>query len=323
MHETIFTPDAFDIFTNPAYKKYRKDWIDYPKTRYVSNFPLNLDIHVTNKCNLSCVMCRRTQEVKKGLLDKTGFLNFALYRKIVDQAAKEGCCAVHLTGNGEPLLDKDIIEMIKYAHGKKILDVFMHTNATLMTEDVAKKLLHAGLTRLIISVDSPVKQTYENIRRGAKFEIVRDNINALARIKKEMNLSYPLIRIQMVEMKANQKERALFDKVFGKIVDSIGHCSYINYKGLDEENRSIYPKVWRRKFVCQQLWQRLTIEWDGKVYACLVINKDLFLGDANKKTIKEMWHGSVMDKLRERHKAGESASIKACQQCGRQYKALK
>lgn len=262
-------------------------------------------------------------EVKKGIIKEIGFLDLRLYKKIIDEAAREGCCAVHLSGNGEPLLHKHIIEMIKYAHKKKILDVFMHTNATLMTEDVSRELLQAGLTRLIISIDSPIKETYESIRRGAKFETVKHNIETLSRIKKEMGLSYPIIRIQMVEMKVNQKEIALFDKIFGRLVDSLGHVSYINYKGLDSENRAIKTKVYRKDFICDQLWQRLSIEWDGRVYACLVINEDFCFGDISEKTIKEMWHSDLMNDLRVKHKTGRFESIAGCQRCGRQYKILK
>lgn len=320
MLETIFNPEAFDIFGRHAYQEYRKNWFKYPKEKHVSNFPLNLDIHVTNRCNLRCVMCRRTMELKKGLIKETGFLDTGLYKKIIDEAVKEGCCAVHLTGNGEPLLHKDITEMIKYARERKILDLFMHTNATLLTEDISRKLLEAGLTRLIFSVDSPVKETYESIRRGAKFESVKNNIERFVKMKKAMKLTYPIIRIQMVDMKANQEEIGIFNKVFGKIVDSLGHSSYINYKGLDKKERSIKPAAYRRNFVCEQLWQRLTVEWNGKVYACLVVNEDFYLGNAAEKSIREMWHSRFISGLRKKHIAGHSEAISACHKCGRQYK---
>lgn len=316
-------PASFGIFRKPEYKSYRKNWTAYPGKMYVSDFPLNLDIHVTNKCNLRCVMCRRTMEAKRGLIRGTGFLDFGLYKKIIDEAAKEGCCAVHLTGNGEPLLHKDIIGMISYARRKRILDVFMHTNATLLTQDIARQLLTAGLTRLIISFDSPVKETYEKIRKGAKFEAVKGNIEYLTRLKKELGLSYPLIRIQMVDMKVNRKEIARFNRSFENIVDSIGHISYINYRRLDKNDRAIKEKACRQDFRCEQLWQRLSIEWNGKVYACLVINKDFCLGSAAGNMIKRMWHGRFMKELRLQHKLGRSQEIEACRECGRQYKVVK
>ncbi len=320
MQEIVLKEEA-DIFSDPNYQAYRRNWTEYPKRFFVSNYPINLDIHVTNRCNLRCVMCSRTLKVERGLLGKTGFLDFDLYKTIVDEAALEGCCAVHLTGYGEPLLHNQIVEMVEYAHRKKIMDVFMHTNATLLTREISQELLGAGLTRLIISFDSPVAETYESIRRGAKFEEVLNNIRMFAGLKKKNNLSYPLVRIQMVDMKVNENERELFDKLFGTLADSLGHVSYINYMGLDKEERSIEQKQYRQDFICPQPWQRLTVEWNGRVYACLLVNEDLYLGHIKETSIKNMWHSTKMNGLRKRHREGSFSSIAACEECGRQYKA--
>ncbi len=318
--ETVLKEEA-DIFSNPDYQKYRRSWTEYPENFYVSNFPMNLDVHVTNRCTLRCKMCRRTLLAEKGELGKTGFMDMSIYKAIIDEAANEGCYAVHLSGNGEPLLHNGIVEMIDYAHKMNILDVFMHTNATLLNREMSLELLDSGLTRLIISFDSPVPETYESIRVGAKFDVVLDNIKTFAALKQEKNLTYPLLRIQMVDMKENSDERDQFDNLFSEIADSIGHTSYINYLGLDKEDRSIEVKDYRKDFICPQLWQRLSIEWDSKVYACLVINEDFYLGDAGKTKIKEMWHSSLMNELRDKHRSSQFSSISGCEQCGRQYKA--
>lgn len=321
MQETIVR-DSADIFSNPSFIEYRKNWTEYPDTFHVSNFPMNLDIHVTNRCNLRCVMCRRTLQSEKGLIGKTGFLDFELYKKIVAEAAREGCCAIHLSGNGETLLHNNIVEMIEYAHKLGIMDVFMHSNATLLSRELANEILQAGLTRIIFSVDSPVPETYEKIRVGAKFDVVVDNIRYFANRKKELNLQYPLIRIQMVEMKENEEEIEEFDRFFGDIVDSLGHISYVNYLDLDTEDRSIGEKKYRKDFICPALWQRLSVEWDGEVYACLITGDEgIILGNAFDKPIKEMWHGGIMSNLRDQHKNGKFSKIDSCEKCGRQYKA--
>ena len=321
MQEIVLREEA-NIFADPNYLEYRKNWTDYPAQHIVSNFPMNLDVHVTNRCNLRCVMCRRTQLAELGKIGKTGFLDFDLYRKIVDEAAAEGCCAVHLSGNGEPLLHNNIVEMIEYARSKDIMDVFMHTNATLLSKELALDIINAGLTRLIISFDSLVAETYESIRRGAKFDVVIENIKNFASLKKELQRTYPLLRIQMVEMKENKDEREQFDSYFGELADSLGHISYINYLDLDAEDRAIEKKQVRSDFECPQPWQRLSIEWNGRVHACLITSEEeLVLGHAKEKSIKEMWHGPLMTRIREKHQAGNFSQIDACVKCGRQYKA--
>ena len=166
-----------DIFNSPVFEEYRQRWHEYPEKRILSDFPMNLDLCITNRCNLQCVMCRRTLEMQKGIYSgifqtEQGDMDLNVYKKVIDESAREGVYAIHICGDGEPLLNNDIIEMIKYARSKNILDLFMHTNGTLLLGDVASELLEAGLTRLIISIDSPVKETYEKIRVGADFDVV-------------------------------------------------------------------------------------------------------------------------------------------------------
>ena len=59
----------------------------------------------------------------------------------------------------EPLLDKDLIERINYATERGIMDIHMNTNAMLLTEEMSKKLLDTGLTRLCFSIDALTPET--------------------------------------------------------------------------------------------------------------------------------------------------------------------
>ena len=65
------------------YKEYRKNWTDYPKQQYVSEYPLEVDIELSTVCNLQCPMCFTiTDEFKKRVPRK--FMDKNLFRKIVD-----------------------------------------------------------------------------------------------------------------------------------------------------------------------------------------------------------------------------------------------
>ena len=56
------------------YKKYRKEWSENPRSNIVSGFPLNVDIELTNACNLKCPHCARTNNnwgnKDQGFMDK-------------------------------------------------------------------------------------------------------------------------------------------------------------------------------------------------------------------------------------------------------------
>ena len=142
------------------YFAYRKKWKDYPQKRIVGNFPLHLDIESTNTCNLNCPMCGRNW-----MKERLGFIDFGLYKKIINQAAKYHLPSVKLNYRGEPLLHPKISEMVRYAKEKGILEVQFNTNGLLLNEKKAKELIEAGLDRIIFSFDGATKKTYEKIRR--------------------------------------------------------------------------------------------------------------------------------------------------------------
>lgn len=316
-HEDVILNQDFDLYKRKDYLEYRRQWKDLPALGVVSPYPLNLDVFVTSRCNLKCVMCSRTKKVEHGVADREGDLEFDLYRKIIDEAAAEGVCAVHLTGNGEPLLHPRIVEMISYARAKNILDLFMHTNATLLDRAMSRAILDAGLTRLIISIDSPRKETYESIRVGARFDEVMENIRAFVEMKKPVK--YPIMRVQMVKMRANEEEVEEYDRLFGALADVIGYTDYINYFGMDE-GKDTREKRFRKDFVCRHLWRRLTVEVDGSVYACIPAPEGVRLGSAEERTVKDLWHGERMAELRRLYSTGQAESLRDCCTCGRQFK---
>jgi len=96
------------------YWEYRKKWEDYPKSGYVSDFPLCLDIETTNICNLSG-MCPRTIQIDNETYVDIGTMDMGLYKKIIDEGEENGLYSIKLQYLGEPLLDKYICERIKYA----------------------------------------------------------------------------------------------------------------------------------------------------------------------------------------------------------------
>jgi len=317
-HYDIIHNNDYDIYRRKEYLDYRENWLKYPEKKYVSNYPLNIDIAATTRCNLKCVMCNRTKSVELGLMDKFYDMELALYKKIIDEAAHEGVCAVHITGEGEPLLHKNIIEMIEYANKKNIPDLFMHTNGTLLNKDMSLAILKAGLTRLLISIDSPERETYESIRVGASFETVLNNVITFAELKKQFK--YPILRVQMVKMRNNYFQEKEYEKLFKPYVDELGYSNYVNFFGHDDDSKEFQEKQFREEYVCEDLWRRMMVNANGDVYACFTMPKTLLLGNAHKSNLKELWHGKKMSEIRGFYKRKDMKCIKEICTCGFQWK---
>jgi len=291
----------------PEYKEYRRKWSENPKNHFVGDFPIHLDLESTSACNLKCFMCFQSFSPPP-----RGFMNMDLYKKIIDEGAKKGLCSLKLMYRGEPLLHPNIVEMVRYAKDKGILEVMFNTNATLLTEEKTRALIEAGLDKLICSVDGYTKEVYESVRIGATFETTLQNIKNFQRIKKEMGAKKPTLRVQMVDTPRNHEQIEGYIKFWSEIADHVA-IEDMN----DWHDKELKAVVVSKDFDCPMPYQRLIVLYDGKVTICCGnIYGKLVAGDLTKQTVEEVWKGPVMQKLRKHLAEGESHKIQICAECG-------
>ena len=113
--------------------------------------------NTTNACNMYCAHCYRDAGCRA-----EEELSTAEAKKLIDDIAKAGFNIMIFSG-GEPLMRPDILELVEYAAGKKLIPVF-GTNGTLITLDMAKKLKAAGAKGMGISLDSMDKEKHDKFR---------------------------------------------------------------------------------------------------------------------------------------------------------------
>ena len=154
------------------------------KTR-ISYMPFRLWVEPTSHCNLRCIMCPNKDLPR----EQKGFMDWTLYRKIIDEAS-EYVFDIHLLHRGESLLHPDFFKMAQYAHDKG-LTVKFHTNGTLLDEEKAYKLINSGIDQFSFSFDGYQKETYERIRVGGSFEKTVNNIVRFLEIKKKLKAKKP------------------------------------------------------------------------------------------------------------------------------------
>lgn len=122
---------------------------------------------------------------------KKGFVTFDAVKRIIDEGVSNNLYGVKFNIRGEPLLHPEIHEFVKYAKQRGLIDVYFNSNAMLLTDDIARKLIDAGLDRLSISFEGITKDVYEKYRVGAKYETVLSNIEKIQSLKKNLELSIP------------------------------------------------------------------------------------------------------------------------------------
>ena len=111
-------------------------------------YPVSVSFEPTTSCNLRCPEC---PSGLRAFTRPTGMLENDFFRKTIDEIHRELLYLIFYF-QGEPYLNTDFLDMVKYAHGKKIYTA-TSTNAHYLTDEVAKKTVESGLDRLIISID--------------------------------------------------------------------------------------------------------------------------------------------------------------------------
>ena len=122
----------------------------------------NLRLSVTDRCNLRCSYCM--PEAEYVWLPRHDILHFEEMSTLVDVFARAGVDRVRLTG-GEPLLRRDVPELIRMIAAKPgIRDLALTTNGVMLS-DFARDLHRAGLHRLTVSLDTLRADRFQALTR--------------------------------------------------------------------------------------------------------------------------------------------------------------
>jgi radical SAM protein with 4Fe4S-binding SPASM domain len=120
--------------------------------------PLVVSWNLTRKCNLKCSHCY----INANSSELNGELNTEESKRLIDQICEVSRPLLILSG-GEPLLRKDVYELIRYG-AEKGLRMGLGSNGGLIDAEAARKLKKAGIKTVSISIDSNVPAQHDEFR---------------------------------------------------------------------------------------------------------------------------------------------------------------
>ncbi len=309
--EVVFS-NAWQEHRPESYHQYRRDWQEVPASKTELDFPLNLDIETTTRCNLLCPMCPRTLLVEKGEFNDFGFLTREEYKSIIDQGSRHGVRSVKLNYLGEPLLHKDVAWQVAYAKEKGILDVLMNSNGTALTAKVGRGLLEAGIDGLFLSFDAVNPADYERQRVGTTMGRVIDNLYSFIKLRNEIRPGCQ-VRVSMVmydDPKWHEQFEAL-QVMWKGLVDAVGYGYYVE---RDHGVNGDYPEV--PGFHCAQPYHRMFLKNNGNVTICCFDDKDeVIVGNWRQQKLHEIWNGEAYRAIRRLHAEGRYYEMAICRKC--------
>jgi radical SAM protein with 4Fe4S-binding SPASM domain len=260
-----------------------------------------VQIESTNLCNAKCVFCPRDEMHRR-----QGVMDFDLFRKIVDECAALGITHVRMHNYGEAFLDRQLVEKVRYAKSHGIAEVGMISNGSLITEDVARAMIEAGLDAINISVDAAGKEVFERTRVHLDYDTVIGNIRTLARLRQEMGRKRPRLILSFVRQHDSADERAFIEE-WSRVADKVHITDLHNWAGtLNATSDVNYP--------CYRLWLTFTVLWDGRVSLCCAdFDGRNVLGDLRTQTIAQIWNSPAYRAVRRQHL--QSGGPEICRSC--------
>ena len=129
--------------------------------------PKLIQVFPAYTCNFRCKYCfHALPKEKRGYECDALFMDFLLFKKSVDDmgAFPAKIKMMRIAGLGEPLMHKNIAEMVSYAKMSGIFDnVNIVTNAFLLNDNLSLKLIDAKLDMLRISIQGLSASQYKEI----------------------------------------------------------------------------------------------------------------------------------------------------------------
>jgi len=282
----------------------------YPTQQQVSEFPSYLLIEPTSICNLRCVMCFQIDETFTREKSNMGLMSWDLFTSVIDQAASNGCQSITMASRGEPTLHKRFGDMLKYIHSKNLLDTKINTNATKLNDELIHDILQSEVANVTFSVDATNAETYEKIRVRGKFDEVLHNIKKFNDIRsRHYPNSVTTTRVSGVAVMPDQDPEHM-RKFWSDLIDEVTIVP--NLPRWDSYNN---PKF-GRKAVCNILYSRMYVWWDGTCNPCDFDYKSLLkVGNANDETLSDIWNGERYARFRNLHENMRRSELNPCDRC--------
>lgn len=305
---------------------------------------MNITIDVTSRCNLKCKHCRVNEIEYDMTLDEIE----KVFKKLKDFKPR----GVFISG-GEPLIRKDIVEIVKKS--KKLAPVtVLNTNSLLLTEDLLKELIDAGLDYIQVSLDGTedahdyirgkgtYKKTIEKMKMINNYSdkiklhissvVSQKNIDCMEEFAKQI-LEVEKIDAQILGFKRFIPNNVLRDtaalgkdglkKLYEnlellqkKYKEKTTIASDMPIKNVFNENRAIeVMKKYNLNCVgCSAGVNGISIRNDGTVTPCTLLY--ISCGNILKQDLNEILKNTDMVKIRSRELKGKCGECKYKQICG-------
>ena len=285
-------------------------------SKHLPMTPWNIQLEVTNACNMRCIMCPTNSPVAIERR-KNVMLDWDLFVKIIDEAATFPRCHIIPQGGGEPMIHPRFLDMLSSIKQKPNLTVGFVTNGSCLKPDVIEELIDMGIEEICVSVDAFSPEDFKEITSKDCYEFVVNAVRTLVQRRNDRHSLFPKVIVQRVSMPKYDGDLEPFVQYWSGIVDEV-----LIIKERDLTGRMIkgfHPNGKPRR-ACRKPFEDAAIGADGNLCLCCDDwHEHHIMGNVNEKTIREIWFSAQFKEARRCHKQGRFEAIDICANCYAPY----
>ena len=274
-------------------------------------FPKYFFLELTNYCDLKCIMCTFHSEFA-GKSRSKGFMDTDLAKRAIDEIAfnqpEKSWVALH--GAGEPLLHKNLIDILKHASQYTNINHGFLTNGMQLSRDKILKILDSGVKWISVSIDGTDKTLFEKYRKGASYQKVTENMLMLSELAENYDIELSVNMTMQKEMEDQELE------FVDKWIDKVDKINISPCKPLESRKSLVVDNNKLNRIPCYMIYETMTIFWDSNVALCC---EDWFnnenLGSIKNNSLKEIFNNDKINRIRNLHETRKFDELKLCRDC--------
>lgn len=293
----------------------------------ISHMPVFVSVEPASVCQLRCPECPVGMKGEGGKAKGERLMSRDVWQRVLEETARYAH-TIQFFFQGEPLLNKDLPQMIREAHEAGLFTI-VSTNAQAMTPEMAEELVAAGLSRIIISMDGLTETSYNAYRVGGNVGQCKAALRYLREAKTKLH-GHTTIELQCLRLRTNEHEWKEFKRVYKTLgADRLVLKTAQLYDYADghplmptEPRYSRYVKgedgrYHRRRLHkgCFRVWSGVVVTTNGEVLPCCYDkNRQFAYGNIMETPLKELFRNGKANAFR---KAALQETPEICQECWR------
>lgn len=266
--------------------------------------PRYIDIELTNTCNFNCFFCPTgTGQQKRN----KGFMTEEVFDKILKEALKDNI-PIRFVRWGEPTLHPKWMHFLQQATQNKLL-THLTTNGSRLSPKIIKKLIDLPLDSIKFSFQGIDRKSYLKMRNIDYFDTLIQTIKSFYQLRKDKLRPYIHISTTITNEPAEKIEH--FKKFIKNFCDSyqvgrtvLEHIDLNQVKISEFDKKRLYilkkqESVIKIHAECSQVFDVLSINWDGTVSACCRdFDKQMIVGNISTQSLHDIWSSHKLQSYR-------------------------